>query len=120
MDEVVYRELHRKLLMQPTRREKQQQNITSNDNQQQTIKQKDIRVYFTFESGPMLNFNRESKNLWEKHYIANNPVKRNVQLKIGSRSNRSLNQLFVKKKPPKAMLMNVVLEHTTTSTAINR
>ena len=56
----------------------------------------------------MLNFKQELKKLWEKHYIDNNPIKHNVHLKIGTRSNRNLNQLLVKKKPPKAMLMNVV------------
>ncbi len=85
--------------MQPTRREKQQQQPTSAP--------KEIRVYFTFESGPMLNFKRELKNLWDKHYTDNNPLKHDVRLKIGTRSNKNLNQLLVKKKPPKAMLMNI-------------
>ena len=87
--------------MQATRREKQQQ-------QQPNSNQKEIRVYFTFESGPMLNFKRELKNLWDKHYIDNNPMKHDVRLNIGTRSNNNLNQLLVKKKPPKVMLMNVL------------
>ena len=108
LDGIVYRELHRKLLLQPTRREKQQQSIGLNGNQQENSNKKEIRVYFTFESGPMLNFQRELKSLWQKHYIDNNPLNNNVRLKIGTRSNRNLTQLLVKKKPPKAMLMNVV------------
>ena len=109
LDEVVYKELHRKLLVQLTRREKQQQNMTLNGAPQQNPNKKEIRVYFTFESGPMLNLPRALKILWEKHYIHNNPLQHNVHLKIGTRSNRNLKQLFVKKKPPKAMLMNVVV-----------
>jgi hypothetical protein len=107
LDEVVYEKLHRQLLNQPTRREKQQQ-------QQQKSNKNEIYVHFTFESGPMLNFKQELKKLWEKHYINNNPIKHNINLKIGTRSNRNLNQLFVKKKPPKSMLMNVIPEDTTT------
>jgi hypothetical protein len=108
LDDVVYKELHRTLLIQLTRREKQQQNMTLYGAPQPTFNKEEIRIYFTFESGPMLNFPCELKSLWEKHYIHNNPLKHNVHLKIGTRSNRNLNQLFVKKKPPKAMLMNVV------------
>lgn len=113
LDKVIYVELHRQLLAQPSRRERQQQqqqqNIASNGNQQQVPNNNtDIFVHFTFESGPMLNFKRELKNLWEKHYIQNNPKNKNICLKIGTRTNKSLNQLLVKKKPPKAMLMNVV------------
>jgi len=108
LDKIVYRELHRKLLMQSTRREKRQQNLTQNVNQQQNSNKKEIHIHFTFESGPMLNFKRELKNLWKKHYIENNPLNNNVHLKIGTRSNKNLTQLFVKKKPPKAMLMNMV------------
>ena len=48
LDEVVYIELHRKLLVQPTRREKQQQNMALNGNQQENSNQNEIRVYFTF------------------------------------------------------------------------
>ncbi|CAF3717848.1 unnamed protein product [Rotaria sp. Silwood1] len=111
-DEVVYGELHRQVLYQATRREKQQElgqlGMTSNANQQANSNQNDIFVHFTFESGPMLNFKQELKNLWKKHYIDNNPIKHNIRLKIGTRSNKNLNQLLVKKKPPKAMLMNAV------------
>ncbi|CAF1255117.1 unnamed protein product [Rotaria sordida] len=113
LDEAMYGKLHRQLLLQPTRREKQQQQplqeiMAINRNQQQNSNHNEIFVHFTFESGPMLNFKRELKSLWEKHYIDNSPIKHNIQLKIGTRSNKNLTQLLVKKKPPKAMLMNVV------------
>jgi hypothetical protein len=121
LDEDIYKELHGRLLGQPTRREKQrEQNIALNGNEGQNTNKKEIRVYFTFESGPMLNFTRELKKLWEKHYIGNNPTEHNVRLKIGPRSNRNLNQLFVKKKPPKSMLMNVVPEQTIHRTTISK
>ncbi|CAF1466254.1 unnamed protein product, partial [Adineta steineri] len=105
LDGGVYRELHRELLMQPTRREKQKQNIALNNNQPQNTNPRDIRVYFTFDSGPMLKFPQELKKLWKKHYIDNNSTMKSVHLKIGKRSNKNLNQLLVKKKPPKTMLM---------------
>ncbi|CAF3270828.1 unnamed protein product [Rotaria sp. Silwood2] len=70
LDEVVYGELHRQALYQATRREKQQEqgqlDMTSNANQQANANQNDIFVHFTFESGPMLNFKQELKNLWKK------------------------------------------------------
>ncbi len=40
----------------------------------------------------------------------------NVRLQIGTRSNKSLCQLFVKKKPSKTMLTNVTLNADTTNT----
>ncbi|CAF1448082.1 unnamed protein product, partial [Adineta steineri] len=104
LDEDVYRELHRQSLMQPTRREKQKQSIALDDHPQQNNNPRNIRVYFTFESGPMLKFPQELKKLWKKHYIDKNSTMKNVHLKIGTRSNKNLNQLFIKKKPPKAML----------------
>lgn len=106
LDEVTYRELHQQLLNRPTRRENQQQNSNK----------KEIRVYITFESGPVLRFTRELKRLWDKHYRHNNPLMKNVLLKIGTRSNKNLNQLLVKKKPPKAMLTNAISENATTTT----
>ncbi|CAF4221148.1 unnamed protein product [Adineta steineri] len=107
LDEDVYRELHRQSLMQPTRREKQKQSIALDDHPQQNNNPRNIRVYFTFESGPMLKFPQELKKLWKKHYIDKNSTMKNVHLKIGTRSNKNLNQLFIKKKPPKAMLAPV-------------
>jgi len=118
LDESVYKELHQKLIHQPTRREREHQEMISNQKQQQQSSsrpteqrqgwnKKEIRVYFTFESGPILDFKSELRHLWKKYYIYDGSQMNDVILKIGTRSNKSLNQLLIKKKPPKSILINV-------------
>ncbi len=68
----------------------------------------------------MLQFKRELHRLWEKYYIYNGSRMNNVRLQIGTRTNKSLCQLLVKKKPPKSMLIDVTLRETATTTITNR
>ncbi len=63
----------------------------------------------------MLQFKRELRILWEKYYIYKGSVMNNVRLQIGTHTNKSSCQLFVKKKPPKNMLTNVEPHNTTTT-----
>ena len=120
--EMIYQMLHKKLLHQLSRRQKQYNEFLLNDNtnvpqqQQQQRNQSTITVHFTFESGPMLKFKRELRRLWEKFYIYPGSPMNNVRLQIGTRSNKSLCQLLVKKKPPKSMLTNMTSTITTTIT----
>lgn len=117
LDSEIYMELHHKLIHEPTRREKAQQReemlyqqyqSSPKDTQQsQQDWNKKIRIPFTFESGPMLDFPRELSNLWKKYYIYDGSLMNNVKLKILTRKNKSLNQLLVRKKPQKSMLRNV-------------
>ena len=82
---------------------------------EQSRNKKEIHVYSIFESGPMLQFKGELHRLWKKYYnYAGSPMN-NVTLKINTRSNKSLNQLLVKKKPPKSMLINVDSSNITSS-----
>ena len=55
----------------------------------------------------MLDFKRRLHHLWKKYYIYPGSPMNNVTLKISIRTNKSLGQLLVKKKPPKSMLINV-------------
>jgi hypothetical protein len=80
--------------------------------------QKEITVHFTFQNNPMVQFKRELRLLWEKYYIYKGSPMNRIRLQIGTRSNKSLSQLFVKKKPSKNMLVNVESENTTTITTI--
>ena len=119
-DTDVYQELHHKLILQPTRRERQQQqqqqhsefisnpfqSSTNESPQQQTWNKKAIRVPYTFESGPMLNFKRELYALWKKYYIYDGSPMNDVTLKVTTRSNKSLSQLLIKKKPSRSLLRN--------------
>jgi hypothetical protein len=117
-NELIYQALHKKLLNQLSRRQRQYNELISNENnilqkppQQQNqskySNESKIIVHFTFESGPMLQFKRELRSLWEKYYIYPGSRMNNVRLQIGTRSNKSLCQLLVKKKPPKNMLTNI-------------
>ena len=118
LDTDVYQELHHKLILQPTRRERQQQqqsefisnpfqsSTNESPQQQQTWNKKAIRVPYTFESGPMLNFKRELYALWKKYYIYDGSPMNDVTLKVTTRSNKSLSQLLIKKKPSRSLLRN--------------
>ena len=114
LDNNTYIELHQKLLHQPTRREREQRNIIYDTTQfspnpleqRQSWNKKEIRVSFTFESGPMLDFKREFRRLWKKHFIYPGSVANNITLRIDAQTNKSLSQLLVRKKPPKSMLTN--------------
>jgi hypothetical protein len=117
-DEILYQALHKKLLQQLSRREKEYTEFISNGNntvqkQQPPRNQSRITVHFTFESGPMLKFKRDLRLLWQKFYVYSGSPMNNVHLQIGTRSNKSLCQLLVKKKPPKNMLRNSTLEPVT-------
>jgi hypothetical protein len=119
-NQMIYQILHKKLLAQLSRRERQtNEELISNNNNNTLQKQQNqskLTVHFTFETGPMLQFKRELRCLWEKYYIYKGSRMNNVRLQIGTRSNKSLCQLLVKKKTPKSMLTDVTLRETTTTT----
>ena len=99
LDHRIYQFLHDKLLNQPSRREREQQsNITH---------KKQITVNFTFENGPMLKFQKELRRLWKQHYIYQGSPLNAVSLNIRPRTNKSLCQLLIKKKPAKQILQNI-------------
>ena len=117
LDQDVYQRLHHHLIHQPSRRERERRRDVKSDADSSTPHhteeerkdgyRREIRVHFTFESGPMLNFKRELRHLWKQHYNYPGSPMTNVTLKIGTRTNRSLQQLLVKNKPPKSVLINV-------------
>jgi hypothetical protein len=116
LDNDMYMELHHTLIHQPTRREREQQQkdmvydqyqSSSREIQQQGWDKKEIRVPFTFESGPMLDFQRELRRLWKKYYLYNGSPMNDVTLTIVTRINKSLGQLLIQKRPPKSMLINI-------------
>ena len=83
LDNITYIELHQKLILQPTRRERVQNNTVLKQNphlskeiQQQQWNKKEIQVYFTYQSSSMSTFMREIHRLWEKYCIDNgSPMK---------------------------------------------
>ncbi|CAF1385952.1 unnamed protein product [Adineta steineri] len=105
LNDDIYRELHHRLIIQPTYRERERE--------RQVCNKKEIRVLFAFESGPKLQLKRELYRLWKKYYIYEGSLVNDVKLKFSSKSNKSLNELLIRKKPPRSML---ITNHTTTST----
>ena len=114
LDVDIYRELHQKLILQPTRRERERLDMNSNQNQflskaneqHQDQNKNEIHVLFTFESGPKLQFKRQLCRLWEKYYVYDGSLVNDVKLKFSTRSNKSLNELLVRKKPQRSMLVS--------------
>ena len=114
-NELIYQELHKQLLVQLSRREKQYNEFISNQSnilQKQQWKSK-ITVHYTFESGHILKCRHELRRLWEKYYIYPGSPMNNVRLQIGTRSNKSLRRLLANTKPPKTMLTNLSSNETT-------
>jgi len=92
----LYMHLHLELLHQLTGREKQQQ--------QPIINKRQIRVPFTFETGPILQLRRELHQLWKKSYGNQESSTNNLILKLEPRINRSLSQLLPSSKPSRTLL----------------
>ncbi|CAF4027856.1 unnamed protein product [Adineta steineri] len=112
----IYQQLHDKLIRLPTRRERKQQqqqqqqqqnNLEQNELEIRKRNKKEIRVHFNYSSGPMLDFPHKLRQLWNKYYVYPGSLMNNVILNISPRTNKSLQHLLVKKKPPKSMLINV-------------
>ena len=100
-----YLEWHRRLIQQPTRRERECDEKIDDQQQRPEFNKKEIQVYFTFESGPKVEFKNELSRLWRKHYLYPGSPMTHVALKLGTQGNRSLQQLLIKKKPSKSMLV---------------
>ena len=106
LDNDLYRELHLKLIHQPTRRDRQRYSTSSSEIPQsyQSWNKKEIRATYTFESGPMLHFKRELHRLWKQYYVYDGSPANSITLKIGTRTNKSLSQLLIRQKPAKSIL----------------
>jgi len=102
-----YQELHHKLLYKPTRRE-QERKVEGNDNLVQKKKKyqhKDqIYLHYTFENGPLLNFKKEYRRIWNKYYVYPGSRFKNTRLILGTILNRTLQSILIHKKPPRQML----------------
>jgi hypothetical protein len=115
-------ELHHEMLHQLTHHEKQhqievmhhRQHQQQQRQQNQSLTKREIRVSFTFESGPMLNFKGALDHLWKQHYHYHGSSMIDVKLKIGTVQNKSLSHLLIRKKPPKSLLR--ILHSTTNHT----
>ncbi|CAF4282894.1 unnamed protein product, partial [Rotaria sordida] len=111
VDSQVYYQLYQQLLHKPTRREQQLQQATGNiDVLPEVLQRKtpwDSNVMYAkynFESGPRLTFQRDFRTWWKKHFAYKGSNVEHVQLKFAVKTNRTLEDMFVHKKPPLPML----------------
>ena len=101
------------MLHQPTRREKQLQTMTQDPVRTPLVLQPRIwnrqLIYprYLFDFSITINF-RQEFNEWWKTYYANvaSPVE-HVQVRIVSNGNRTLENFFIHKKPPREILIKM-------------
>ena len=110
LDEQVYQHLHQKLLHRPSRREKQLKTMIEDNKQTPTVlksKPWDNKLMFTkfmFESGPISNLKPAFTQWWKKWYTYPASLVADVKVINCTNINRTLERLFIHKKPLKKML----------------
>ena len=82
------------------------QGDTREEQQQQQKKRKIwnkklLIVRYTYESGPLLNLKQEFRQLWTKSHVYSGSIMKNVRAIMTAASNPSLDDLLVRKKPPR-------------------
>ncbi|CAF4156050.1 unnamed protein product, partial [Rotaria sordida] len=102
-----YQQLHNTLLYKPTRRElksKVQTNGALILNRNNYEHKDQIYLHYTFENGPLLDFKKEYRQIWQKFYVYPGSRLRNTRLILGTILNRTLQSLLIHKKPKRDML----------------
>ncbi len=116
LNEHFYFCLHENLLYQPTRREKQLQKMIQDPIRTPVVLQPKIwnrQLMFPrylFDTGLTINFRKEFKKWWKTFYaVPASPVEQ-VQVRLIANTNRTLESLFIHKKPPREILTRIELE----------
>ena len=117
LDTGSYHILHPQLLHKLTLREQQLQNSshpteTSLCSRQYREYKNHLLIHRTFETGPLLNFKLQYRQLWNKSYVTSAAGIGKARLIIGNTNNPSLQSLFVWKKPSREMLTRMECEET--------
>ncbi|CAF4572884.1 unnamed protein product, partial [Rotaria sp. Silwood2] len=103
----LYQQLHHELLYKPTHREQKVQ-LETNDislKKATNYEHKDqIYLHYTFETGPLINFKKQYREIWGKYYVYPGSRLRNTRLILGTILNRTLQSLLIHKKPKKDIL----------------
>ncbi|CAF3955131.1 unnamed protein product [Rotaria sp. Silwood1] len=106
----LYQQLHHTLLYKETRREMETK-IQREDNliskKKKYEHKNEIYLHYTFENGPLLNFKKEYRQIWEKYYVYPGSRLKNTRLILGTILNRTLQSLLIHKKPKRDMLRNM-------------
>ena len=109
-DEQVYRELHSKLLIQPTRREKKLEKMMRDPVKAPEILQMKIWNHkilcprYFFDSALTTSFPRAFKQWWRKHYGLEGSLLDDVRILMSVNTSRTLEHFFIHKKPSREFL----------------
>ncbi|CAF5120860.1 unnamed protein product [Rotaria sp. Silwood1] len=110
LNTVSYEKLHQTLLYKPTKRETKT-NVQLNDQliQNQNIYEHKDQIYlhYTFENGPLLNFKKEYRKIWQKYYVYPGSRLKHTRLILGTLLNRTLEDLLIHKRPRRDMLTGI-------------
>ncbi|CAF1405076.1 unnamed protein product [Rotaria sordida] len=105
-----YQQLHNALLYKPTRRElksKVQTNPALIPHRNNYEHKDPIYLHYTFENGPLIDFKKEYRQIWEKNYVYPGSRFKNTRLILGTILNRTLQSLLIHKKPKRDMLTRI-------------
>ncbi|CAF3803647.1 unnamed protein product [Rotaria sp. Silwood1] len=109
-DEQTYKQLHRKLLYQPSKREIELKAIKKDPVlfppilQQKPWNPNVMYLRYPFESGPMSTFPPKFLTWWKKHYQYPGSPANRIQTRLIPKTNRSLQNFLIRKKPSRLIL----------------
>lgn len=113
LDKHTYRRLHQSSLRQSTRREKKLELLTENPiNAPAALKETRwdaSKMYprYLHDSANTLKFSSLFHNWWKTYYVYPESPVRNVQARLVTSTNTTLEHLFIQKKPPKKILTHM-------------
>ena len=113
LNETVYHHLHQTLSQQPTRREKQLQNMMQDPVKTPLLLQtklwdKEVMYpCYLFDSGLTIDLPRELYTWWKTYYTFHASPIENVKVRIVAKTNNTLENYFIRKKPPRQVLTNM-------------
>lgn len=109
LNQLVYNQLHKTLLYQPTRREKQLAKMTQDPIRNplvlQTKKWNSLLLFprYTFDSGLSKTFPSKFITWWKKYYAFPGSPLEQVTIKIVANTNHTTEQYIIHKKPDKSI-----------------
>ena len=110
LNETVYHRLHRRLLYQPTRREKLLKNMLQNPIHSPTVLQMEVwdkNIMFPryqFDSSTSNDFKNQFYRWWKTYYAFNGSPLQHVKVRLVPNTDRTLETFFIHKKPEKGIL----------------
>jgi hypothetical protein len=110
MNEHAYYPIHQRLLHQHTRREKELKKMTENPIEKPFVLQPKIwnnKLMFPkylFDSGLSASLQKQFITWWTEYYAFSGSNVKDVKVRLIGTTNRTLEDFFIHKKPPKEML----------------